>query len=93
VPSTTASAADDVISLSTPQATEALSAMMPSNDYSVMAELCGGTRLRTVGGYSLCPGNGPGGRACVSGGGTLVRSRNPSARHTRKNNGSHGSFA
>jgi hypothetical protein len=48
---------------------------------------------RTVGGHSLYPGNGLGGRACVNGGGTLVRSRNPSAGHTRKNNGSHASFS
>src|SRR5262245_46387632 len=29
-----------------------------------------------MGGHTLCPGNGPEGRACVSGGGTPVRSRN-----------------
>jgi hypothetical protein len=58
-----------------------------------MAAPCGGTRLRAMGGHTLCPGNGPEGRACVSGGGTPVRSRNLSVRHTRKNNGSHGFFA
>jgi len=92
LPSTTVSATNDVMSLSMPEASKPIR-MMPSNDLPVMAELSGGIRLRPGWGHSLCPGNGPEGRACVGGGDTIVRSRNPSADHTRKNNGSHASFA
>lgn len=62
------------------EAIKALSAKMPS----ITITRYGGDGVD----HSLCPGNGPERRACVSGGGTLVRSRNPSAGHTRKNNGS-----
>jgi hypothetical protein len=85
VPSTTPRSADHVIPLLMLTAIKGLAAI---------TEQCSAMRLRTVCGHSLCPGrNGPGGKACVSGGDTIARNQNPSASHTRKNNGSHGFFA
>ena len=63
-------------------------------DKGFMAEPCGDIDLRTVRARILFLGrSGPGGRACVNGDGTIVRSRNPSAGHIRRNNGSHEYFA